>query len=169
MVFYGEDFPEFLIDFEHTQKLPYLSDVARLELIRHWAYHAADSCHMTSEDFKQIIPSQFEQSKVYLHPSLQLVRSGYPIFSIWQSHQPNSDTNAIVDMEAASEQVIVARHNFEVCLFSVDAVTYDFYHGLSKRLTVSQAADIANAESEQDITNAIVLGIGNGFFQELMI
>ena len=40
---YGDDFPDFIADFEPAAELPYLADVARLEAARTRAYHAADA------------------------------------------------------------------------------------------------------------------------------
>ncbi len=42
LIEYGEAFPAFLESFEPARGLPYLADVARLEWLRHAAYHAAD-------------------------------------------------------------------------------------------------------------------------------
>ncbi|MGS0757134.1 HvfC/BufC family peptide modification chaperone, partial [Roseateles sp. GG27B] len=40
---YGQAFPSFIADFEPAQGLPYLADMARLEVARVAAYHAADA------------------------------------------------------------------------------------------------------------------------------
>ena len=43
MMLYGETFPDFIDEFAPAAALPYLGDVARLELARGRAYHAADA------------------------------------------------------------------------------------------------------------------------------
>ncbi len=40
MVFLGENFADFLRTFEHTLKMSYLADLAKLALTRHLAFHA---------------------------------------------------------------------------------------------------------------------------------
>ncbi|MGH6796695.1 MAG: HvfC/BufC family peptide modification chaperone, partial [Methylocella sp.] len=47
MMFYGDEFPAFLADFEPAREVPYLAGVARLEAARTRACHAADARPLT--------------------------------------------------------------------------------------------------------------------------
>jgi len=56
MMFYGSGFPEFLDGFEPAKQLPYLPDMARLELARRTAYHAADDPVLDPDALSKIAP-----------------------------------------------------------------------------------------------------------------
>lgn len=165
MVYFSWDFPNFLEDFEHTQTLPYLSDIARLDLARHRAYHAEDLPVLGPVDFAHLKQSTLDKAKLKLNSSTSIINSLYPIFSIWQMcQQPeNNDADININLEQP-ESVIVLRNNFEVLVFSIDDTTSDFYQLLSDGQTICQSAANKNLET---ITTALALGIENGFFESI--
>jgi hypothetical protein len=180
MVYFGSSFPEFLRSFEHTASMPYLVDIAELELKHHQAYHAADIVAMSADDFTKIEPEKVGELKLALHPSLSLLSSPYPIFSIWQSNQDEeSSDNASTNNESINldepQSVIIVRHEYERKVFHVDKNTINFYHLIANKESISASAhsvmesatENTPDESNWDISNAIALGIQNGFFVEL--
>lgn len=80
MIHYGVDFPDFLASFPPVAHLAYLPDIARLERARRIAYHAADSVPFDPAKLEGLN----EESRLILHPSVQMVASEHPIFSIWR-------------------------------------------------------------------------------------
>lgn len=81
---YGDAFPGFLAGFPPVAHLPYLADVARLELARGAAYHAADAAPLDPEALRTAGP----RTRLRLHPSLRLLRSDWPVVAIWAANQP---------------------------------------------------------------------------------
>jgi hypothetical protein len=165
MVHFGGDFPNFLSTFEHTQNMPYLADVAQLELKRHQAYHAADLSALSIENFEKVDQQKLQNFTVSLHPSFSLITSKYPIFSIWQSNHNNANEGNINIDEP--ESVIIVRHNYDRQVFNIDEGTHCFYTGLANNQTIGAAAVLAIDNFDCDISAAIALGIQNGFFIEL--
>ena len=168
MVFFGQCFPDFLTHFlndrEHTQSLPYLADVAQLELYHHQAYHAEDTAAMMAADFATIDPSTFENSHWPLHPSVKLLDSRFPVFSIWQAHQgDNRPTEINLDQ---AEAVVIARCQYECLVFGVDPGTYRFYQALAEGLSIHKAAVYALEGGDFDLSSAIALGVQHGFFSK---
>ncbi|MEO0443102.1 MAG: DNA-binding domain-containing protein [Pseudomonadota bacterium] len=164
MVYFGEGFSEFLANFEHAQSLPYLVDIAALELARHQSYHAADEVVLSAGDFATIEAAAFEQATLKLQASFKLISSAFPIFSIWDSHQQNSAATTIELNEP--QWVLIVRHDYQLQTFNVDPGTYRFYHGLDQGLSVADAVTYAVEACDYDIAAAIHLGIGNGFFSD---
>ncbi|WP_025897092.1 HvfC/BufC family peptide modification chaperone [Sneathiella glossodoripedis] len=85
---YGEKFPEFLKNFEPANKLPYLPDTARLEWLRVTAL--GKSTHLvfrisTERDLKKAI-----LFPIKLAPGASVLKSEYPVGSIWKHHQLKS-------------------------------------------------------------------------------
>ncbi len=177
MVYFGEQFPAFLASFEHTQTMPYLTDIAQLELARHKAYHAADKAILTPTDFGVVDASTFEQSTVILHPSLTMVDSIFPIFQIWQANHHNIENEGDIHLNEP-ESAIIVRYDYECHVFNVDQGTYRFYDALSNQMTISESATYAyedevsksniDEKNKFDISSAIALGIQNGFFSQLI-
>jgi len=81
---WGGAFPGFLDQFAPVAHLPWLGDVARLELARGRACHAADAAPVPAGALTVADP---EPLRLVLHPSVTLYSSRYPAVQIWQAHQ----------------------------------------------------------------------------------
>lgn len=84
MMFYGEDFPDFLGHMEQLSHLGYLADAARLELAERRAYHAADTAALAPDALGALPPEALMQATLSLAPAVQLLRSSWPIHGIWR-------------------------------------------------------------------------------------
>ncbi len=84
MMFYGIEMPAFLAGFEPTRQIGYLPDVARLELAIRESYHAADAQAIAPSRLQELAPDDLMSTRLVLGPSLRLVRSTWPIHSIWR-------------------------------------------------------------------------------------
>jgi len=112
MLYYGETFPAFIDDFEPAHPVPYLGDIARLEMARGRAYHAADVTPLEPDAFAALSSDRLADTRVRLHPSLSIITSSHPIYSIWHMNQdPVRFTPA---SPWAKEAVLVARPRLKV-------------------------------------------------------
>lgn len=84
MLFYGESFPDFVENFAPTANVPYLSDVARLEMARGRAYHAADAASVEPRAFAALRTERLADLRFEFHPSVSIIKSPYPVVSIWR-------------------------------------------------------------------------------------
>lgn len=91
MMQYGADFPAFLTDFAPARGLPYLADVARLELALRHAYHAADAAPIDPAAFAAVPPEALGGLRLRFAPALRLVTSGWPILDIWRANSGAGD------------------------------------------------------------------------------
>ncbi|GAB4259817.1 MAG: DNA-binding domain-containing protein [Pararhodobacter sp.] len=89
---WGGSFPGFLDGFEPVRRLPYLSDVARLELARGRSYHAADA---PRADPAQLAALKPETIRLTLAPSVAAFASRWPAVSIWAANQPGATPAAL--------------------------------------------------------------------------
>lgn len=84
----GEAFPDFIESFSPAASVPYLSDVARLEMCRVHAYHAADIVPCDAQAINAFVsdPEKLPNLRLGLHPSLHVVHSRFAVFSLWAAH-----------------------------------------------------------------------------------
>ncbi|MGH6811760.1 MAG: DNA-binding domain-containing protein [Methylocella sp.] len=112
MMFYGDEFPAFLADFEPAREVPYLADVARLEAARTRACHAADAKPLTPAALSGVALDTLAGSRFTLHASAEIVASNYPIVTIWAMNSGEIDLAPITDWRG--EDALVSRPCFDV-------------------------------------------------------
>lgn len=105
---YGAAMPAFLQAFEPVAGLPYLPDVARLELALCAAYHAADANPLRPDRLAGIDPLAFLDARLTLAPALRVIASDWPVVSIWRANAENGPPPAM-----APEAALVTRPAFD--------------------------------------------------------
>ncbi|MEH6360239.1 MAG: DNA-binding domain-containing protein [Amylibacter sp.] len=138
MMFYGEDFPAFLSEVQQSQNLPYLGDVARLELARRHSYHAADISAIAPEKLAHLSPEDLLNIKLTLSPTMQIVASVYPILSIWQMNMVQD----FPQIDMFGEVVMISRLEHDVEMHKLDPPTHVFLTQL-KDVSLGRAYDAA--------------------------
>jgi Putative DNA-binding domain len=139
MLYYGETFPAFIDDFEPARPVPYLGDIARLEMARGRAYHAADATPLDLGAFAALSPDRLADTSVRLHPSLSIITSSHPIYSIWHMNQdPVRFTLAW-----AKEAVLVARPRLKVRTQRITHGDAAFVRALAAGGSLAEAVDAA--------------------------
>jgi hypothetical protein len=83
MMHYGADFPAFLATVEQLAPLPYLSDVARIDVAMRQSYHAADSTGIDPAALQALDEDRLLKTRFGFALSMILLRSTRPIGSIW--------------------------------------------------------------------------------------
>jgi hypothetical protein len=141
---YGDTFPAFVERFPPAASLPWLADLARLELARGRAYHAADVVPLASAAFAGQTTEDLTRVGVRLHPSVTLISSPYPIVSIWKAHDAGAKPNAPSWM---AEAALVARPALAVEVRLLPPGGYRFLISLSERASLARAAELAAAEA----------------------
>ncbi len=109
MMHYGGAFPEFLAGMEQLAHLGYLPDIARLELAIRRSYHASDSEPINPEDLAGLAPEALMASVIGLAPSVEVLRSDWPIYDIWRF-------NSIADApkpQPIAQDVVITRAEFD--------------------------------------------------------
>lgn len=162
MLDYGADFPAFIRSFEPADTLPYLSDVARLE--RGWveAYHAPDASPIDLAAFGTIAPDALPRLRLTLHPSLRLLRSSYPILSIWQANT-EGEAPGPIDLASGGDDVLVLRPEATVELRRLPPGAAAFIGSLAEDASVIEAAATALAEDASfDLAGSLAALLSSG-------
>jgi hypothetical protein len=140
---YGAQLAEFVRRFAHTQDLPYLPDVARMEWLAHRAYYAADPKPCDLEVFKTAYP---ETVRVALAPACALLASEWPLARIWTVHQDGYEGEIEVDLRAGSDRILVHRPKWRAQVLSLTAGHYRFLESAARGETLGDALEAAAAE-----------------------
>lgn len=79
---FGEGFGEFIDGFEPARALPYLADIARLEIALNRAYYARDEESLKAEHLAALAPDDLENLVLTLKESVTLMGSPFPLTQI---------------------------------------------------------------------------------------
>jgi hypothetical protein len=163
LAFYGETFPGFIAGFAPAASLPYLADVARLEMARVRAFHAADAEPVSNEAVSLAL-SQAERAgelRLGLHPSVAVLGSAFAMVSLWAAHQGEGDLAAI-DTDAA-EHALVLRQGLEVLVLRLPPGAPEFLLALRRGRPLAEAAATAlGAAAGFELSAALALCLGHG-------
>ena len=104
---FGREFPRLLEAFYAHGAFAYIASVARLEWALIESESASDAEPLDFERLSGLSEEDHACVVFHLHPSVRIVRSVYPILSIWRTHQV--DEPAAVDLSDGGEHVLVYR------------------------------------------------------------
>jgi hypothetical protein len=144
MLNYGETFPRFLRSIGQGAAANCVADIAELESARTRAYHAADAVPLAREQFVAVPPEQWPELRLKLHPSLVLLKSGFPMVSMWQANLTAND-NMLGAWQP--ECALVVRPYLDVEVRSVTAGVFALITALAAGTTVGAAIERASGEA----------------------
>jgi hypothetical protein len=133
---YGVRLPEFVAAFQHTQDLPYLPDVARMEWLAHRAYYAEDP-----ESFGFQGVNEF--SRLALTTPCALLVSEWPLARIWTVHQDDYEGEIDVDLRAGPDRILVHRPRWRAQVRSLAPGDYRFLDMARQGKTLAEALEAA--------------------------
>lgn len=155
LAYYGKKFPDFVSHFPPASSVPYLADVAHLEILRLEAYHAEDNQPITAEQLQQVIANgELEESVFLLDKSVFLLQSAYPVFSIWGVHQTETTPSlATIDLQQA-ECGIIFRENLDVGVLTLPQWLFAFLQQIQQGKTLGEIVASYSDSTVFDLTKA---------------
>ncbi len=153
LTWYGTHFPDFIASFAPAATLPYLPDVARLEMLRVRSYHAADAAPLEAATWAHTLadPAALAQRTLVLHPSVHVLASHYAVYSLWAAHQGALALESVDTMQA--ESTLIYRHGLDVLLQAITPAQHGFVQQLQAGQPLAQAVDDAVAmDADFDLT-----------------
>jgi hypothetical protein len=150
LMLYGAEMPGFLEQFQPVAHLGYLPDVARLDQAMRESYHAADSRPLVEAEFQRLIGADIARLRLRLAPSLRLVRSDWPVVSIWlANHEGGASPRPL------AEDAVVLRPEFDPRPWRLPAGGGAFVAGLIEGRALGDCVDMAGS----DLDLSAVLGV----------
>ena len=160
---YGEAFPAFIGQFDPARPVPYLADVARLELARVRAYHAADAEPVADQTVSVAMASgdRIGELRLVCHPSVTVVDSAYAVVSLWAAHQDERDLSTL-DPDIG-EAAIVLRDGLDVLVLPLPPGAATFVAAILNGDRLAEAAGAAmTAASDFDLSTTLALLLRHG-------
>ncbi|MBI5450276.1 MAG: putative DNA-binding domain-containing protein [Gammaproteobacteria bacterium] len=164
---FGAHLPEFLRGFAPTRPLPYLPDVARLELAYHQAFHAGAGAPLSDVQQQRIAAGGYADLMFTMQPALRLLRSDYPALRIWLANRADSDEVPTIDLNAGGDRLLIYRHLDEVEITRLDEPHYRLLALLAAGHRVGTLLNAVSGPSA--ISRVIQFGLQRQLFSELMI
>lgn len=154
LMLWGDDLPGFLDGFPPVAHLPWLGDVARLELALRQSFHSADASTLTAQALAAHPPEVLARCRFRLAPALRLVRTAHPVLAIWTAHQPE----AVAPPPACD--ILVLRPEFDPAPHALGPGAADFIAALARGETLDAAAAEAGAQHDLAATFGLLLAGG---------
>lgn len=141
LLHYGKDFADFIAGFTAAASLPYLPDIARLEDAQIRAYHARDVAPIASQVLTRILPERMDGLTFRFHPAASIVRSAFPIVTIWSMNTGLIPLAPVKNRQA--EDALVTRPELSVTTRQISSGSAVFLLALLRKATLGEAFEVA--------------------------
>lgn len=168
LTLFGDRLPEFLAGFEPASELPYLADVVRIECARTHAYHARDATPSDLSGLSSLEPEVMARARLILHPSLVVVRSAFPAFTIWSMNADGDSEAHAVDL-CRSEDAVIVRPELDVVVESLPEGGAAFIDALRTSAFADAAGETVQASPDFDLGSILAQLIRVGAFAGFQI
>lgn len=158
LTLYGDGLPAFVERFEPARRLPYLADVARLEVLRVRAFHAADARVLSADDIARHLldPQALPGARVAFHPSAAILTSRFAVVALWAAHQVLGEIAKVDPTQPQS--ALVLRQQDDVAVIAIARGSAMFFERLLAGATLGEAS-VAAAESDAGFDLAASFGV----------
>ena len=161
MMFYGEAMPQFLSRFEPAKSLPYLPDIAKVELAMRHAYHAADATPVDAEALATLAPDALMQARLQIGPAVQTVVSQYPIHAIYLANTQADAPKPVMQ----AESIVITRPGFDPQIHPINAAGAGCIAALQNGEPLGQT--MAAADETLDLGAVLGLLLAQGAVTEI--
>jgi len=146
LALYGDTFPAFIQGFTPAASLPFLADLARLEMLYVQSYYAAEAASVMVSEMAGLLADErrLAQAHLTLHPAVAVLRFRYAAVSLWAAHQHRAPTGSMsrINLEEA-EAAILMRHGLVVEIFRIEEGAVTFIDNLRNGAAFAEALDMA--------------------------
>jgi hypothetical protein len=143
----GQNFAAFLEEHLNGGDYTWLADLARIEWARQHAAIAVDVPAVRADALAAFAPEELEHLVITLQPSLTLISSAYPVFSIWLANQ--TENAPPVNQSVGSEQgmVLIRAQSLDVRL--IEAYLFVYLSAVAGGATVTESMAIADLDADR--------------------
>jgi hypothetical protein len=158
LTWYGHLFPDFIASHAACSTLPYLADVAALELQCQRVLHAADDAVLDLQQLGAVPQEQLGGLRLFLKAAVSLFAAPYPVDRIWAANVAGSDEE--IRLEAGEVcHMLIYRRELEVCVVSLQLPAFLLLQQLQQGKCLQEAcAHVAQTHTLQAAELPALLG-----------
>jgi hypothetical protein len=157
----GRDFSSFLAEHLHGGEYAWLADLARLEWCREEASVCLIQPSVGADSLARFAPEQLEHLVFKFQPSLRLLKSDFPIFTIWSVNQV--DNAPPVDQFLSQEQGLVRVRAGGLEVRALDPPLFSCLYALAAGAPLGQAVTTSGLDQQ-----GLVVALGFVFSENLV-
>jgi hypothetical protein len=143
----GRHFAEFLAEHLRDGDYVWLADLARLEWAREAASVSAEHAAVGADVLASIPPAALEHIVFALQPSLTLIGSPFPVFSVWFANQVENAPPVTQSVGNEYGMVLICADRVEVARLAPDL--FSFLSALAAGATLGEAMTSANVDERR--------------------
>jgi len=163
LLYYGADFPGFLDTFEHAQEMPYLGDVARLDLLWTHVHCAEDEPTLELSALAQLAGDLANNRLTPRAACRWIWLPNCPAYTIWRINREQLAMPEALDWQG--EGALLTRQDGQVQWHAIGAAECAFLDACEARLPLESAAGKAlEIEPDVNLENLIVRLVGADAF-----
>lgn len=167
---FGEQFAEFIANFEPAHGLPYLPDIASLEWFWHEAFHEADESGLDISALAKVDPDLYGGLGFTLHPSARLLGSDYPVLRIWQVNQTDYQGDEHINLNEGGCKLLIFRPGPDVEIIPLNTTEFLLLSLLSNRLALTDVIEqVCLTDSNFDVMTCLQHWVGCGLLTNFFI
>lgn len=156
LIYHGDSFPDFLDHFEHARQLPYLGNIARLDLLWTQCHTAADQSGLDLHALSRLPADRL--NSLQLKPRAAARWAWFaeqPVFTIWQQNRERRDLPEPLQWQ--DEGALLVRSAGVVGWHRIDAGECTFLNACAAGATFEQAAcQAVAAQPSLDIIASLI-------------
>ncbi len=137
---YGAGFAEFIEGFSPAKSLPYLPDMARLEIAMNEAYYAPDDEPLKAEDLAAVPPEDLGALRLNLRSSARLLASPFPLTAI-RAFCESGDPKATLDIDSGGEMLMIYRPHLQSLIVTLAPDDFAMLSVLTENLMLDETLE----------------------------
>jgi hypothetical protein len=155
---YGDQFTQFLSQFQHTATFPIFSEIAQVEWTLHQLTTAENSDACSHEQLHAIAVEDIAMTQFLPLPKRTILALSHDVTSLfYQEHEQNIPWQACPHIPS---YLLCSRVDDEPCLYPLSADQYQFFLSLNNGLTYQEACNKAiEVNPECDLALCLELGL----------
>jgi hypothetical protein len=142
----GARFPQWLTDHLRESAYAWLGELARLEWLCEESAASRRDPALRLECLAEVPAAQLDDLRLELQPSLRLLASEFPVWSVWQANQGHGEA-APVDLARGPEHVAITCLDERVTVYRLQADHFRLLHALAAGAALGNALDAARVDA----------------------
>ena len=162
---YGDTFDAFIAQYPPARSLPYLPDIARLEIACNAAFYAHDDQPFTAQDMAKVAPDQLEILHLTLRQNVRTITSEYKLWDIRKLCLGVTNDEIQNFNAPKAEHLLISRPQLEVHVRPISLADVTFLSAIQDEETLGQAAaKTLGAHPNYDLQQALARFINADIF-----